>query len=250
MTESGATWESQQPMDVPPPGPAETAAQPPRRSAFWMTLLLIVALVGCKAADMWTLDPPLMPSGWWKVGAPALNPLISFLAKVALISHEDVLYAIGLGIAAQVLLWLTWPLPRLQRALWIFLLVIFTINALFGLASVKLFEYLHQPLTWPMLYSGNDAKNMQSSIGHYLSVGLFAIGFLVPFLYVLLSCLATIRMRRAWVLTPIAQAIVVVGAMAVAATMGMLLYNVGIVQILERTAQCRRDGGRSEKGAA
>ena len=155
-----------------PPGTVPPLVKAPkRRSAFWLALLLGMALVACKAACVPGMDDASWQQFQW------------YLSDTGIAAHQDVVYALGLGLIGQLALWACRRRPRTQRVIWGTLVGIGVVSVFYAVLSVKVFEYLRLPLTYPMLYLAGDARNMQSSLTRYASVGYVSVLAGLPLIY-------------------------------------------------------------------
>jgi arylsulfatase A-like enzyme len=154
-----------------PCGAAQPDAGPARpRSTFWFGFWLAVALALTKAFQL----------GW-----PVFSPigLAYYVHDWAVIVHGDVLFAIGVAAVAQVGVVLAARRPRLERAIWAALLLVSMLSIAYAVVSVQIFDYLRQPLTYPLIYLAGDIKNFRSSLGTYARAPLITAMLAAPVLY-------------------------------------------------------------------
>ena len=146
------------------------------------------ALVAAKVAHFW--PPPFSVSGLKELG---LDVLVA--------SGADAAYALVVGLTGGLLLRVTRRKPALQRVVGFSLISFCALSVFYGLLSVRIFEVLRSPLTYPLLYLGGDLKSLRSSIRAFVS-GWYIFGLLgVPALYgsVVLLCNRFVRApHRAW----------------------------------------------------
>src|SRR5688572_6701248 len=155
-------------VEVETPEPAR-AREGLRGGVFWPAVLLAVILVAAKGQNLHRFKGAEARQ-WW--------------GDLAAVSATDVLFtaawaALGAGIM--------WGLRRRVRvrgwafAAWMSLSAVF---AIFGVASVQVYEFLRTPLTYPLLYIANDLGNMRSSVGAFMTPRLVAALVLVPVSFV------------------------------------------------------------------
>src|SRR5262245_35965628 len=113
------------------------------RSAFWPALWLGVGLGGAKAA-------------YWGLPGPSLRRLREHAADVWVSAHADLLFAMGFGLLAAAALRLSEGRPRARRRLYFLLVGLGAACVTYAVASVRIFEYLRSPLTYPLLYLAGD----------------------------------------------------------------------------------------------
>ena len=143
-------------------------------SAFWPTVWLALSLVLAKAVH-------------WSLPELTARRILEYATDLGVSAHQDVLFAIAVGLLAQLTLRLTAPVPRVQRLVWRGFLSFGALCVLYAVASIQIFAFLRSPLTYPLLYVAGDMKNMRSSIGSFVTPGI-AGGLLVgPLLFLLLS---------------------------------------------------------------
>src|SRR5689334_5283061 len=139
-----------------------------KRSAFWLGFWLAVALVAAKAVHL---------------GVPAhfsLHGLSEYQRTLAILAHQDILFAIGLGLLAQLLLWLTHRWPIIQNTSWASLLLLGAVCAFYGVANLVIFDYVGAPMTYPMMRIGGNTSHMASSLAHFFTPGLVMAVIGVP----------------------------------------------------------------------
>jgi lipoteichoic acid synthase len=155
-----------------------------RPSAFWPAFWLAVVLVGAKAFH-------------WGVPEWTLSGLQVWLRDLAASAHTDVFFALVYGLAAQALLWAFRRRPAGRRRLDHALVTLGLGFAFYGVVSVKIFDFLRSPLTYPLIYLADDMGKMSSSIGTFLTPGTVASFVLVPVGYLVLVALSR-RYLGAW----------------------------------------------------
>src|SRR2546425_3507173 len=143
-------------------------------STFWPTVWLALSLVLAKAVH-------------WSLPDLTARRLYEYAIDLGVSAHQDVLFAVALGLLAQLALRTTAPVPRVQRLVWLGFLAFGALCVLYAVASVQIFAFLRSPLTYALLYVAGDMKNMRSSIGSFVTPGI-AGGLLVgPVLFLLVS---------------------------------------------------------------
>jgi arylsulfatase A-like enzyme len=124
-------------------------------SAFWPGVWLAAALAAAKAAH-WSLP----------TGGP--RQVLQYLRDVVVSAHADVAFAAATGLLAAAAIRLLQGRPRLARAAWAAYVAFGAACTLYAVASVRIFDYLRSPLTYPLLYLAGDMTNMSSSIGSFV----------------------------------------------------------------------------------
>ena len=137
-----------------PASGSSTDARAGAHSTFWLCLWLAGALAVTKAVHLG------LPSEW------SPSDLIDYGCNLAIVAHADALYALGVGCVGQLLLGLIARRPKIRRAIRAMLVATCVVSVLYAIASVRVFEYLRTPLTYPLIYLAGDMKNMRSSLGH------------------------------------------------------------------------------------
>ena len=163
-------------------------------SVFWGCFWLCIALVAIKVAHY------ELPEEF------TAQEILDYLEKVVVLSGNDILFAIAVGAVAKLLL------SAVRRCLAIFRVVAIgfpvccTLCVLYAIVSLRVYEILRTPLTYPLLRLGGDLSNMSSSIGKFVTLPLVLVLLLVPLAYVLavVSCSRflsgnAVRLRRAQV---------------------------------------------------
>jgi len=164
------------PADNPINVPAASMANTPRpftstfHLAFWMALIL----AACKIVHF---HPPASLT-WAQIQW--------YFSSVTVSIHQDILYALVIGLLGQAALSLTRRRPRLQTALWLAIAFLCLISAFYAVISVQVFWFLRMPLTYPLIYLAGDVKNMQSSVGAFMTPLVAASLIGVPLLYLVL----------------------------------------------------------------
>src|SRR5882672_2085892 len=132
-----------EPHEQPPEqSTPEAPPSPPHRSAFWMSFWLAAILVGTKAAY---------------IGLPrsfSFRDLSEYQRVLAITVHQDVIFAIAVGVVGQLMLWATARWRRLATAVWVALLLICADSAGYGVANLILLDYMGAPMTYAMMLIG------------------------------------------------------------------------------------------------
>jgi arylsulfatase A-like enzyme len=113
-------------------------------------------------------------------GWPTTEWLGSWVRDVFASAASDVAFACAFGVLASLLLHVTKGSRRLHRLIAAAVLTLGVIASLYAVVSVRIFEALRSPLTYPLLSLASDMKTMGSSIGSFLSWQLAAAFVLVP----------------------------------------------------------------------
>jgi arylsulfatase A-like enzyme len=129
-----------------------------RRSAFWPTVWLALALGLAKAAH-------------WSIPEPTAKRLGEYATDLGVSAYQDVLFAIGFGLLGAAALRLVRG-SRAERFVWWIFLALAAFCVFYAVASVQIFAFLRSPLTYALLYVAGDMKNMRSSIGNFVSPAL------------------------------------------------------------------------------
>src|SRR5207247_10078517 len=122
-----------------------------RPSAFWPTVWLAFSLVLAKAVH-------------WSLPELTVRRLQEYATDLGVSAHQDVLFALAVGLVAQLALRTTARVPDAQRLVWLGLLAFGALCVLYAVASIQIFAFLRSPLTYALLYVAGDMKNMRSSI--------------------------------------------------------------------------------------
>ena len=159
--------------------------------AFWMALIFI----GAKAVSLG------LPESWrW--------PL-----ELARVTHRDVLFALAIGIAGEVLVWRLASRARLSSAMRFALVAACAFCAIYSVAAYGIFEALDRPLSFDILKLVRGAA-VKSSISDRLTLPI-AIAFIsVPILFLL----AVLRGPRGRAFSP-----AIIGCMGVWIAVGATL---------------------------
>jgi lipoteichoic acid synthase len=144
-----------------------------RRSAFWPTVWLALALVLAKASH-------------WSLPELTAKRLGEYVTDLGVSGYQDVLFAIGFGLLWEAALRLSRG-TRAERAVWRAFLGVGAFCVLYAVASVQIFAFLRSPLTYALLYVAGDMKNMRSSIGSFVSPALMAGLVGAPLVFLALS---------------------------------------------------------------
>ncbi len=95
--------------------------------------------------------------------------LWSYFYDIIVLTGNDVLYALIVGGLAHLSLKATRSHPKVHRAVWMLLLSYCLLSVFFAVASVRVYEILRTPLTYPLLRLGSDLSNMSSSVGKFVT---------------------------------------------------------------------------------
>lgn len=144
------------------------------RAAFWPALWGGLALIAAKVVH-------------WRLPEPTAKRLREYVVDVVVSAHEDVAFALVLGLLGLAALALAAERPRLRRLLFGTYLGLWLVCVVFAVASVQIFAYLRSPLTYALLYLADNPANMRSSIGAFLTAGVSAGLVGVPLLFALLT---------------------------------------------------------------
>jgi len=140
------------------------AAKPERapvsmlRAALW----LAVALAGAKAV---LLAAPRSPR---------------WLLDLAAVSFQDVLFALALGVAAEIAARAAGRRPALARVVRGTALAFFTFCAFYVVLAVGVFQYFSRPLSYDLLVLVRNAATIQSSIAERLTAPIITAFVSVP----------------------------------------------------------------------
>ncbi len=179
MAELVTTTEKNQAIAAPPDvagnGTLLVEQRPTRhRTTFWIAFWLAIVMVGAKAAHL---------------GVPGFDgeSLVEFAQDLTMISHSDVVFAFLFGLVGQFGLQLCTNRPRLERTLWVVLVVFSLIAVIYAIVSVQIFSYLQSPLTYRLIYLADDIKNMRSSVGAFVNFTTVAAVAGTPLLFLLVT---------------------------------------------------------------
>ncbi len=141
-------------------------------SAFWLGFWLAAVLAGTKAVDL---------------GLPELSPtsILTYGRDLTVAVHADVLFAVIVGLVGQGLLHSA-RRPWLSSSARLLLVLFCVTSVVYAVASVQIFTYLRSPLTYALIYLAGDIKNMQSSVGAFVTERLVIALATVPVAYLLL----------------------------------------------------------------
>ena len=153
------------------PGRRSAAAVP---SAFSLAVWLAVVLIGAKAVEMG--PPPRTAADW-----------AAYVHDLVVASHADVLFACAVGLAGQAMIVLAGRRRFVRRASRVALLLFCVASVVYAVLSIRIFTYLRAPLSYPLLYLAGDMKNMQSSVGAFVTPALVTAFVAVPALYLVLA---------------------------------------------------------------
>lgn len=164
-------------------------------STFWPAFWLGVVLFGAKFVRLF--GPAYY--GYWE--------LKRYLGEVAMVGANDILFALAAGVIGQLALMSCGSRHRLQK--WVFrgFLLFSAACVFFGILSMRLYDVLHMPLTYPLLTMGSDVANMRSSITTFLTPGFVAllVGLPIAYLVVAVATDRFLQFKRSW-FTRLAQA--------------------------------------------
>lgn len=130
-------------------------------SFFWPALWVGVGLAAAKATH-------------WSLPGPSLRRLREYAVDLWVSAHADLAFALGFGALAAAALRLSERRPLAQRRLYFALVGLGAACVTYAVASVRIFEYLRSPLTYPLLYLAGDMTSMRSSIGSFLDGTILA----------------------------------------------------------------------------
>jgi len=193
------TTSSSQTVEAMQAGTANPEAQA-RRSlpVFWFAFFLFVCSVAGKLW-YWGLPASINPKALW-----------AYAVAMAALLHEDLVYAVVMGLLGWGLIHLTRRRPVVQRGTWIAWVGWCTLCALYAVATGPVYGALRTPLTYPLIYLAIDVRNVRSSLAAYATPVTVTAVFSAPVLYVLASLLAG-RWIRAGRVTKIAGGVLAVG---------------------------------------
>ena len=158
------------------------------RSPFWLSFWLAVVLIVSKAIYCG------LPGGW------SAAELWSKASEVMIVSGSDVLFAMSVGMGGKGLLLLSSRWPRWHRMVWGGLVAFCAVSVFYSVASMRIYEILRLPLTYPLLRFGADMSAMRSSVGAFLSFGIVAalVGFPVLYHCVVMLCDRFVKLGPGW----------------------------------------------------
>ena len=148
--------------------PHGSAIPPGRRNvalvwvAFWMALIFI----GAKAVSLG------MPQSW------------RWLLELVRVSYRDVLFALAIGLAGEVVLWCLSGWARLRSTARIALIAACVFCAIYSVAAYGVFEALDRPLSFDILKLVRGAA-VKSSISDRFTWSIAAAFIAVPVLFLL-----------------------------------------------------------------
>ncbi len=156
------------------------AAERTRRpSAFWPTVWLVVALITIKGSYV-------AFSSFWDWATPKDYFSWLFVRWTAGAAYDDVLFAVGVGAAAAVLLFAVRRNERSTRIVFWTLLVFGAFAVLYAVIGRQVFSYYAAPLTYQLLSMSGETTKMWSSLEPFVTA-FFIIGLIgVPVAYALL----------------------------------------------------------------
>jgi arylsulfatase A-like enzyme len=157
-------------------------AEPRPRAAFWPALWLGAGLVAPKV---------------WYAGLPEaadLDTLGEWARRVLAIAHEDLVFAAALGLLAALALRLARRRPVAAAAVHAGFLAVGAASVLYAVANLRVFEYLHGPLTYSLFHMAGEIGKVRSSIGAFVSAPLVVALAGAPLLFLGLAA-ATSRVR-------------------------------------------------------
>ena len=148
------------------------------RSPFWLCLWLTVALIATKAVHFG------LPPEW------TFSEVRSRIFEIVNVSGNDCFFALGVALAGKGLLLLTRRQARIQRMVWVGFVVFCALSVLYSVVSVRMFEILRMPLTYPLLSVGGDLTGMQSSVSAFVTTGIVVALVGAPALYLVVVTLS------------------------------------------------------------
>lgn len=143
----------------------------PLRAALWLALVL----VGAKAVLL------EMPRSW------------RWVLDLAAVSFQDVLFAVALGVVAEIAARAAARWPALERSARGAALAVFTLCAFYVVLAVGIFQYFSRPLTYDLLSLVRNAATIQSSISERLTAPIVAAFIGVPVGYLAVALWASRR---------------------------------------------------------
>src|SRR6266581_9279267 len=100
-----------------------------RPSAFWPTVWLALSLVLAKAVH-------------WSLPELTARRILEYATDLGVSAHQDVLFAIAVGLVAQLALRTTARAPGARRLLWGGFLAFGALCVLYAVASIQIFAFL------------------------------------------------------------------------------------------------------------
>ena len=140
-------------------------------STFWPAFWLGIMLFGAKFPRVWV---PSYIDRW---------ELSRYFSELTMITAADLVYALVAGVLGQALLLTASHRPGLQRAFWRGFVGFGALSVFYGVLSMRIYDILHMPLTFPLLSLGSDLGNMRSSVGEYLTPGFVLTLIFLPLAY-------------------------------------------------------------------
>ncbi len=180
-------------------------------SAFWPAVVMGLMLAACKGVHIrpgWVLS---WDYASWYVG------------NLSIAIHADLFYALCVGLLGQGMLWVVGRWRRVQAGVWLGYVLFCAVSVLYGVVSAQVFWFLRMPLTYALIYLAGDVKNMQSSVGAFVTPALVLAMVGMPLAYVgIVFWLSGVRVpgtRRWWIARGVGLVVllVFVGACHVAA---------------------------------
>ncbi len=145
------------------------------RSSFWPAFWLGLALFSTKIHRV------------FGPGYFAYEEVLRYLSEVCMVTAADLLFALGVGVAGQVVLCATRARPCLHEAAFRALIGFCIACVIYAVLSMGLYDVLHMPLTYPLLCIGADIGNMRSSVTAALTRQFLVTLCGLPLLFTLLT---------------------------------------------------------------
>ncbi|MGH7897030.1 MAG: sulfatase-like hydrolase/transferase, partial [Candidatus Binatia bacterium] len=144
-------------------GAVSATRLPDIKSAFWTAFWLAALLVAAK--PFYLAEQSAAP--------PATAA--SFLASLAAISWQDVVFASAVGFLHRLARPIAGPLaPTLERSF----AALYLLSGAYGLVNLKVFGFFLTPLTYPLLCLAGDWRGLITSIMPFLTISLLLAALL------------------------------------------------------------------------
>jgi arylsulfatase A-like enzyme len=154
-------------------GKRRTGVTGEKFSIFWACLWLCIAMVAIKTAHYEVPEDITVPD------------VLEYLDKIVVLSGNDILFVICLGGVARLLLKAVRRDPAARRLVGVGFAVSCTVCLIYAIVSLRVYEILRTPLTYPLLRLGGNLSNMSSSIGKFVTLPLVLTLLAAPVAYVL-----------------------------------------------------------------
>jgi hypothetical protein len=149
-----------------------------RYSSLWTAFWLGLVLFGTKFVRLYGPDY----YGYWE--------LKRYLGEVAMVGANDLLFALAVGIVGQLALSSFHGTHRLERWAYRCLLIFAAACVFYGVLSMRLYDILHMPLTYPLLALGSDVTNMRSSVASFVTAQFLALLVGLPIAYLVVVAIS------------------------------------------------------------